>query len=129
MGRLTWSESRSLLSPTVPGPKKAPGTFCGWANVGDHWAGWSKEGLGPGGQGLGPGWGLCSAAITLMSPLSPEIPGLGRAWCEWSPGRAWGGLGSGAGLAWRHGYLGWAWLALDLGAWRFRGIRLSLHMV
>lgn len=64
-----------------------------------------------------------------MSFFSLEIFGLGRVWCEWSLGRVWGGLGFGVGLVWRYGYLGWVWLVLDLGVWRFRGIRLSLYMV
>lgn len=48
-----------LLSLTVPVPEKAPGLSV-WTNVGAHWAGWSREGLEPGGQRAS--WGLCSAA-------------------------------------------------------------------
>lgn len=56
-------------------------------------------------EGLGPSWGLFS---TVMSLLSPDSPGLGRAGYEWVPARAQAGLDWALGLD-RHGGVGtWA---------------------
>lgn len=95
----------SPLSPTVPAPGKGPASFSAWTNVRAHWAGWSRGVLGPVVEGLGPSWGLFS---TVMSLLSPDSPGLGRAGYEWVPERAQAGLDWALGLD-RHGGVGtWA---------------------